>query len=128
MRYIRVRVSEDCSVLNSTTLSNSVELAGRLWLTPFRNHRNKNYDSTTRVLRKRHFDSIPLQLTAKIMSRMNERTKMKVVEKKGVKNLKIKIWSEAKVEASTKPLPDYFLNASRLTKDAKGSFFYTHCR
>lgn len=41
---------------------------------------------------------------------------------------KIKIWSEAKVEASTKPLPDYFLNASRLTKDARGSFFYMHCR
>lgn len=59
---------------------------------------------------------------------MNERTKMKVVEKKEENNLKIKIWSEAKVEASTKPLPDYFLNASGLTKDAKGSFFYTHCR
>lgn len=41
---------------------------------------------------------------------------------------KIKIWSEAKVEASTKPLPEYFLNASRLTKDARGSFFYMHCR
>ena len=27
-----------------------------------------------------------------------------------------------------KPLPEYFLNASRLTKDARGSFFYTHCR
>lgn len=37
-------------------------------------------------------------------------------------------WSEAKIEASTKPLPEYFLNASRLTKDARGSFFYTHCR
>lgn len=27
-----------------------------------------------------------------------------------------------------KPLPEYFLNASRLTKDARGSFFYIHYR
>lgn len=75
--------SEDYSVSNSDNLSNSVELAGRPWLVPFRNHRNKNRSSTTRILSKRHFDSIPLQLTAKITSKTNGRTKMKVVEKKG---------------------------------------------